>query len=476
MSSRDRSGYLNEDTIAAIATALGGPISIIRISGPQAFTALRLLTGQEDGKSSFARVTPRQLKRFHLIDKSGAPLDDALAVQFVKPESFTGEDVVELHLHGSSYIAIRVLEILSENGIRQALPGEFSFRAVRNGKLTLTQAQAVADLIAAANENAVTLALEKMAGSQNRLLTQLADSLRTLAVLAELGIDFADQDVEEVSLPKLKERLKTITEALVRLRDSYDRGTRIQDGIKVTFLGLPNAGKSSFFNCILGEDRSIVSEIPGTTRDVVREKITLRAQNQMVTLRLEDTAGLRSSDDRIEQMGIERSRKSANESDLVLFLIDSTTVFSQGITESLTQWQNIGEPKAKSIGVLTKTDLLDATQLKQLQDQVSAFGITQWVCVSSETGHGIREAIQVISDHCSKWISRGQGEILLTRIDQVESIDSALQCLARASMVEELDLFAADIRQTLHSLANLIGETPADDILAKIFSDFCIGK
>lgn len=474
MQARDRSGYLTEDTIAALATTLGGPISIIRISGPRAFEALTLLSGEKKS-NSIASNKHRYLRRAQIVDKE-TPLDDALVAQFVKPESFTGEDVVEIHLHGSPYIATRVMEIISENGVRQALPGEFSFRAVRNGKLSVTQAQAVADLITAANENAVALALEKMGGSQNQLLSDLADSLRVLAVLGELGIDFADQDVEEVSLPNLKMRLTPLKELLVRLQDSYSRGSRIQDGIKVAFLGLPNAGKSSFFNTILGEDRSIVSEIPGTTRDVVREKITLRASHQMITLRLEDTAGLRSSEDRIEQMGIDRSRKSAAESDLVLFLIDSLTFFTHGINDSLAQWKEIGSPKSKTIGIITKSDLIDTEQLKQLEAKISPFEIEKWAIVSSKTNQGIEKAIQLITEHCSQWTARSQGEILLTRIDQLESISVALQCLERAEKVHELDLFAADIRQALHALNNLIGQTPAEDILAKIFSDFCIGK
>lgn len=475
---KDRSGYLAEDTIAAIATALGGPISLIRISGPRAFDALELLSRIQE--SSRAPVAPRYLSRVQLKEPNGKPLDDALAVRFVRPESFTGEDVVELHLHGSPYIAPRILEILAQNGVRQALPGEFSFRAVRNGKLTLNQAQAVADLIAAANDSAVSLALEKMSGSQNRLLHQLAESLRTLAAHGELGIDFADQDVEEISLPRLKQRLEPITHTLIQLRDSYDRGSRIQEGIKVAFLGLPNAGKSSFFNAILGEDRSIVSEIPGTTRDVVTEKITLRGRDQMVTLRLEDTAGLRTSHDRIERMGIERSRKSASQSDLVLFLIDATTLIATGIAESLTQWDPIGRPGSKSIGILTKADLLSSTQRAELASRIpefeSSFGIAHWATVSSQTGEGITEAIEKITAYCSRWTSRSEGEILLTRVDQLDAISSALDSLKRAREASGLDLFAADIRQALHALARLIGETPPDDILGQIFSQFCIGK
>jgi tRNA modification GTPase len=403
-------------------------------------------------------------------------LDDALVVRFKNPESFTGEDVLEFHLHGSSYVATRLMEIFSENGIRQALPGEFSFRAVRNGKMTVSQAQAVADLISASNDGAVTLALEKMDGSQNRLLSETAESLRSLAILGELGIDFADQDVDEVSLPNLKARLDPLCKTLWRLKESYDRGNRLQDGIKVAFLGLPNAGKSSFFNTILGEDRSIVSDIPGTTRDIVRERITLRSSGRTATLRISDTAGLRSSDDQIEQLGVERSIRAATEAELILFLVDASSCTSSGWGAALDQWQKMGSPTQKTLGILTKIDLLRDQEVESARQAAAAFGISTWIPVSSLTAQGVAEASEAIVHFCSKLLVREKGEVLLTRIDQLRAITLALDCLERARKVPELDLFAADIRQALHSLANLIGETPPDDILAQIFSDFCIGK
>ena len=178
--------------------------------------------------------------------------------RFVAPQSFTGEDLVEFHLHGGAYLASRVLEVVLALGARQALPGEFSFRAVRNGKMTLSQATAVADLISAANDGAISLALEKLSGTQHRLISSLAQNLRTLSALGEIGIDFSDQDVDEVALPRLKERLAPIVSSLTLLQNSYGRGMRIQEGVSVAFVGLPNAGKSSFFNALLGEDRSIV--------------------------------------------------------------------------------------------------------------------------------------------------------------------------------------------------------------------------
>ena len=465
---RDQSGYLTEETIAAIATPTGGAVAMIRISGKDAFSALNALT-----KRDLADFPPRELRRAALVQPgSGEPLDDAMAVRFVAPHSYTGEDSVELHIHGSPYVAQSVLEALTTAGVRQALPGEFSFRAVRNGKMSITQAQAVADLIGSSNENARQLALEKLSGTQNALISALAADLRQLSMLGEVGIDFSDQDVEEVSLPALKRRAGKAIDGLRRLEASYDRGSRIQDGVGVAFVGLPNAGKSSFFNALLGEDRSIVSEIAGTTRDVVRERLTLRGANHSVTLRLEDTAGLRHATDTIEKMGIERTEKAARHADALLFLVDATA----GVEKALEQWARIGAPRAKALGVLTKCDLATPEQLSKVRVAIPAFGIPRWVETSAVTLSGIQEAVEAIVEHCARWVVRERGEVVLTRLDQLQAVQATLSHLERAVSAPEIDLFAADIRQGLHALAPLIGDTTADEILGQIFTSFCIGK
>ncbi len=465
---RDQSGYLTEETIAAIATPTGGAVAMIRISGNEAFGALKALTGRD-----YALFPPRELRRAALINPDdGVLLDEAMVVRFVAPYSYTGEDTVEIHIHGSPFVAQSVLETLAALGVRQALPGEFSFRAVRNGKMSITQAQAVADLIESSNENARQLALEKLSGTQNTLIAGIASDLRQLSMLGEVGIDFSDQDVEEVSLPSLRKRAIRTIERLRQLEASYARGSRIQDGVGVVFLGLPNAGKSSFFNALLGEDRSIVSEIAGTTRDVVREHLTLKGSRLSVTLRLEDTAGLRHAIDSVEKMGIERTERAARNADALLFLVDATSE----VDKALEQWNRLGAPKSKTLGILTKCDLATPEQLLKIRATCSAFGITTWVETSSLTLNGIQEAIEAIVEHCSHWVVREQGEVVLTRLDQLQAVKASLTHLARAEAASEIDLFASDIRQGLHALAPLIGDTTADDILGQIFTSFCIGK
>lgn len=460
--------YLSQDTIAAAATAPGGAIAIVRVSGPRAFETAASLCAD----SSALNAEARKLVRTRLLDEQGASLDDSLVVRFIAPESFTGEDVVEFHLHGSGFVVERVLERLHAAGARSALPGEFSFRGIRNGKMTLSQAQAVADLVRSGNDVAVKLALEKLSGSQNTWVRELSDELRQIAVLGEVGIDFSDQDVDEVSLPTLKRRAQKLRAKLADLCNSFDRGLRIQEGIRVAFVGLPNAGKSSFFNALLGEERSIVSEIPGTTRDVVREQVTLRGDTGSVTLRLEDTAGLRATGDRIEQLGIERTRASAQQADLVLFLLDSAAP----VAPALEQWSSLGVVGSKTIGILTKADLAAEPQLQAAESALAEALSSRCIRTSSQTGQGIRDAINGIVEFSKRWTSRSQGELVLTRLDQHQAATRALSDLDRALEAPELDLFAADLKQALSSLSLLIGDTLPDDILGRIFSDFCIGK
>ena len=473
MRSRDlSSSYLSNDTIAAISTALGGPISIVRLSGPSASEILGKIAGP-----SARTCEPKKFHLGKLSDLGTRVIDEALYVRFVAPESFTGEDLVEFHIHGSAFIATRLLETLIAGGARQALPGEFSFRAVRNGKMTLSQAQAVSDLIAASNDNAVSLALEKLSGSQNQLISELGEALRETAVLAEAGIDFSDQDLDEVSLPALKARLEPVLVTLKNLAQSFDRGLRIQEGVKVAFLGLPNAGKSSFFNALLGEDRSIVSETPGTTRDLVREHITLRGRHTSVTLRLEDTAGLRQTQNKIEREGISRTVQAARDSDLILWIVDAPElILSSQFAAVRDQWVQLGSPKDKTIGILTKVDLLASGELHKVQQSCSELAIQTWVPTSARNGVGISEAVQAVTNFCERWLHRKKGEVVLTHLDQVRAAQSAIQHLERAIEAHESDLFASDLKQTLHALGPLIGTTLPEDILGRIFSNFCIGK
>lgn len=469
--------YLSHDTIHALATPVGGALAIVRVSGPKALAALAALTTGESEKRK-----PRELFRHKIAIKKGQKreiLDDAVCVFFQAPRSHTGEDVVEFFLHGGAVVAERVLESLESLGSRQALPGEFSFRAVRNGKTSLSEAEAVADLIAAKNVGAADLALEKMEGSQSNFVRELAESLRKLSTMGELGIDFADQDVEELSLDTLQKQTREILVKLSQLEGSFDRGEKIQSGVRAAFIGRPNAGKSSFFNALLGEERSIVSETAGTTRDVIRETLTLRGRaggTSSVTLRIEDTAGIRpETSDQIEKIGIQRSIRAARDADLVLLIVNAGVSTSEW-GETLSVWEGVEKPASKTIGILTKIDTVSESVTAKCASDLRALGISTIFGVASPAFSGIREAATGIVEFCERFVGREPGEVLLTRLDHLRAVRETITHLERALGTTAEDLFAADLKQALAALGPVIGETLPDDILGRIFSEFCIGK
>jgi tRNA modification GTPase len=473
----DPAGYLSTKTIAALCSPTGGAICVLRISGEQAFSITQKLTDLEVSPS-----LEKKAKRVWVRDESGKKIDDAVMVAFFGPRSFTGEDVVEFFLHGSPIIAQKVLDTIFSLGARLALPGEFSFRAVKNGKMMLSQAEAVKELIAAENDFALELAIEKLSGSQHALVDKIRTDLLQLVTLSEVGIDFSDQDIDEVSLPRLKIRIQQIAQMLQELRGSFDRGKRFLDGIPVSVFGLPNAGKSSFFNALLGEDRSIVSDIAGTTRDVIREKLNLRGKNGYVTFKLSDTAGLRklapAHQDQIEEIGMQRSIQAARDSDLVLVVID-------GVSPNLAEiWQflkQIDFTKKAVLGIVTKKDLLGEAAAQSFLNELmngaeKIEAVSAWTFVSSKTLDGIHQVAEHMADQADHFLSRKPGEVVLTQFEHVQAVGRSLECLDRALSSFDLVLFATDIRHAMNELGPLIGETIPDDVLGKIFSDFCIGK
>lgn len=469
----DPAGYLSQKTIVALSTPAGGALAVVRVSGSD---ASRILLALSKNGGSLEDFSERAAKRIWLVDGNQKAIDDAVVVRYVGPRSFTGEDLIEISIHGSARIAQRLIDRILELGARPALPGEFSFRAVKNGKLQLSQAEAIKEVIAADNDLSLELALEKLSGSQHRFVEELQQELMQLVTLAEAGIDFSDQDLDEVSLPTLKKRAQQSLELLGRLSGSFQRGKRFADGVPVAFLGLPNAGKSSFFNALLGEDRSIVSEIAGTTRDVVREKIFLQdpATRETIAIRLADTAGIRKSDDQIEEIGVTRSLKSAEDSDLIVLIVDGKTTKWDEFLVLASQESIRKKPR---VVVLTKKDQLSAEQLAKTEKELKGhLPELPSVWVSSTRLEGVDRAGTLIASTARKLIERSPGEVVLTQFEHVNAVENSINCLKNAQQTPDIVLFATEVRHALNALGPLLGQTIPDDILGKIFSDFCIGK
>jgi tRNA modification GTPase len=470
--------YFDDSTIVAQASGSGGALTVVRSSGPDAFIALKALSGKEN-------IQPRTAHRVMLRSpKDGSVIDDAVVVYFPATSSFTGEEQVEYYLHANSYIVYKLISILiSSFRFKQALPGEFSFRAVRAGKMSLLQAQSLLDVLSANNEVALAMSLEKLRGERGDVIQNLDSKLERLLILTEAGIDFSDQDIEEVSLKSLKNEMVEIQIYLKSLSEGYERGRRIQDGINCAFLGVPNAGKSSLFNSLLNEERAIVTEIPGTTRDLISEKITLfnSDKTHSVSVNLIDTAGIRKSDDRVESIGINRSIKAFKDSDIVLVLVDPCQSLTVQVLELL-QFFDSEDSIEKAIFVFTKSDQIDSKSRSKIEAEFFK-GFTapssckkESVWVSSVESSGINSLIEIICKKSMKWLNRNPGEIFLTRVEQIQAINNALKIINEALQVHEHDLFASMVRQLNFALSPITGKRSTDEILGGIFSGFCIGK
>ncbi len=454
-------------TIVAPASAVGGALTVVRLSGEGTSDILARLTNRPVG-------SPRRMVLRKLFGSAGETLDEALVCRFDGKASFTGEDSAELFLHGGAFVASQVIDRVFELGARPALRGEFSFRAVKNGRMNVLQAQAVKDLIDSSSTQARALALEKLSGAQNQWIEQLGEGLRQLVSLGELGIDFSDQEVEELSLHRLKVGAQEIKDLLSRLAASFERGRRIQGGVSVAFVGLPNAGKSSLFNALLGEERSIVSEFAGTTRDVVRETLTLEGSDgESVLFRVSDTAGLRSTEDVVERQGIERTLRAAEEADLVVWVIAKQT--TPGELRTLTRHMEKMGHKGKHLIICSQVDRGGADEI-DFRESIRCLGGAPVVETSTATGVGISKAAAQMVSLVAGWIARDPGELVLTQQLQQRAVVDAVSDLERALAAPEYEFFASDIRQAMRSLSPLIGETPTEEILGRIFSQFCIGK
>ena len=459
------------DTIVAISTPAGvGGIAVIRLSGPHALPiATRHLTPNSKLQTPNS-LTPRIATYCQFDD-----IDDVLALYY--PHGYTGEPTVEISCHGSLYIQQAILQSLIDSGARLAEPGEFTMRAFRNGRLNLSQAEAVADLIDAVTPAQHRLAVSQLRGGYAQKLKELRQQLLDLTSLLELELDFSQEDVEFADRTQLKNLLSTLNSQLSTLISSFRLGNALKRGIPVAIVGKPNAGKSSLLNALLGDERAIVSDIPGTTRDTIEETLTIGG----ITFRFIDTAGLRHSTDTVEALGIERSLKAIAEAEIVLLVHDVTT-----------PWQDpdpdLDLSTKKVIIVLNKSDLLPSTPDLSPSTPPTSLPHPSHIPptshlspftfhLSSKTGLGLPALKQAMLDAVEP---QAMQQVLLSNPRHCEAMRQVLQALEQVSQGLDsglpADLLAVDLRDALYHLGSITGDVTSDDILSNIFSRFCIGK
>lgn len=469
--------YQTDDTICAISTPHGtGGIAVIRISGPHAIEITdKLWHG--------ATLSEAQSHTAHLGEitdplRPENPLDQCVATIFRAPRSYTGEDTVELSVHGSKWVQRETINLLITHGCRLAEPGEYTRRALINGRIDLTQAEGVADIIASSSRAAHRIAMKQMKGSISRRLTSLRQSLIDISALLELELDFSEEDVEFADRTKLISLAEDILSELKRLHSTFDSGNAIKEGIPVAIAGATNAGKSSLLNCILQDDRAIVSDIHGTTRDTIEE--TLEIGDYL--FRFIDTAGLRDTTDKIEQIGIARTRQAINKAHILILVIDSTTAITQEILTPIN-----GTSATATIILLNKTDLLAGERdvLKAISSVKTLLHATTAektiiLPLSTRTGHGLDSLMTHLQKCMSHNMPAEEDTPVITNLRQAQALARAIEStgtlLSALRTTLPSDLVAQLLHETLTNISTIIGNIPSSEILNTIFSRFCIGK
>ncbi len=458
------------DTICAISTPPGlGAISVIRLSGPVAIEVSRKIFHPRDKELDLSHVASHTV-HFGTIGDDTGMLDEVLLTIFRSPHSYTGEDVIEISCHGSPYIQQKLIELLLGLGLRLANPGEFTLRAFLNGKFDLSQAEAVADLIASHSKSSHDIAVSQMRGGFSKKIKMLREKLVEFTSLIELELDFSEENVEFASRPDLVKLLLELEDEIALLIKSFSIGNVIKNGIPVTIIGKPNVGKSTLLNTILNEEKAIVSEIPGTTRDAIEDTIVIGEYR----FRFIDTAGLHTSVDRIEKMGIERTWEKIHQASIILYVFDVTEDSFEDVMLAVSEFKEIAEDKSKKLVLIGNK----ADKLKRLPSGFKDFVELETIFVSAKR----KENIHLISDSLVKSVKAENlsGSTIVSNTRHLEALQNALTSII--SVHDGLDsglspdLLTVDIRKALHHLGEITGDITTEEILGNIFGRFCIGK
>jgi tRNA modification GTPase len=455
-------------TITAISTAPGiGGIGIIRISGENTYNVLKKVFKPKNDMD-FSNIKGYSIKYGYIFEDEKI-IDEVLVSFFKAPNSYTTEDLCEINSHGGTYIVQKILELCLKNGAELAEPGEFTKRAFLNGRIDLSQAEAVIDIINAKTEKESKASVNQLEGALSKEIKKIRDLLMSIMIEVEVSIDYPEYDVDEVSHEKAREVLKQTQFELEKLSKSFETGKIVKEGINIALIGKPNAGKSSLLNAILREDRAIVTDIEGTTRDVLQEAISIKG----IPINIIDTAGIRDADNKVEQIGIERSKKSADEADLIIAIFDGSREFStedMKITEIM--------KNKKSIIILNKMDLKqDNTVKEKLQNIFQNVNIIE---ISAKNSDGIEKIYDEIERLFKLDEIRLDNSTIITNVRHKNIINNAINLTKKAIEINEqnlpIDMIGLYIKNIMEELGKITGESVSNEIINEIFAKFCLGK
>lgn len=454
------------DTIAAISTPRGeGGVGIVRISGDEALNILEKIFYPKSGKI-ISELNNFSINYGHLKDEHGEMVDEVLVSIMKAPHTYTTEDVVEINCHGGYLITEKVLELVLRFGATHAEQGEFTKRAFLNGRIDLTQAEAVIDLIHGKTEKSISLSLDQLRGDLKEQIADLKLKLLDVAAHVNVVLDYPEEGIDDPLPDNLVDNLQIVLDVSTELINSYNKGKMIKEGVKTAIVGKPNVGKSSLLNALLKEERAIVTHIAGTTRDIIEEVINING----IPLVLVDTAGIRKTDDYVENIGVEKSLEEIGKADLVLFVVDGSEELTK---EDLKIYNHVKEKKV--IGIKNKTDLdqkLDLTQISEIKD---------WIEISAKELHGIKDMENQIYRYViSNEVDDSSQKLVITNIRHRSALektkDAVKNIFETIDMGLPMDLIAVDLKEAIDSLSEVTGEISSEDLLDHVFKNFCVGK